>query len=183
MTVFFTSDTHFGHGGALGLFRRPFGSIAEMDAALISKWNAVVGPADEVWHLGDFAIGRSEAEMCRILATLAGRKHLLLGNNDGDAIRRLAGWSTVTAYTELKLEDAFLVLCHYPFRSWRGMTKGSINLHGHCHGKSKELPRQFDVGVDVWEFRPVTLARLLDRSLEADVKRGRIRRPYGQTRI
>ena len=85
MTIFFTSDTHFGHGGALGLFRRPFRSVAEMDEAMIAGWNAVVGPADEVWHLGDFAIGRSEAEIARILGGLAGRKHLVAGNNDSAA--------------------------------------------------------------------------------------------------
>jgi calcineurin-like phosphoesterase family protein len=41
------------------------------------------------------------------------------------------------------------------------MDKGWINLHGHCHGRLKPQPRQFDVGVDVWEFRPVTLSEIL----------------------
>ena len=41
MAILFTADTHFGHGGALGLFRRPFPSVAAMDAALIEGWNAV----------------------------------------------------------------------------------------------------------------------------------------------
>ncbi len=53
VTLFFTSDTHFGHGGALGLYRRPFASAAAMNEALIERWNATVGPGDEVWHLGD----------------------------------------------------------------------------------------------------------------------------------
>jgi len=34
VTTFFTADTHFGHGGALGLFRRPFPDVASMDAAI-----------------------------------------------------------------------------------------------------------------------------------------------------
>jgi len=34
--------------------------------------------------------------------------------------------------------------------------------HGHSHGRLKPLPRQFDVGVDVWGFRPVTLGEILD---------------------
>ena len=61
MAVFFTSDTHFGHAGARGLYRRPFGSTAEMDAAMLDRWNATVGAEDEVWHLGDFALGMPTA--------------------------------------------------------------------------------------------------------------------------
>jgi len=41
------------------------------------------------------------------------------------------------------------------------MGKGWINLHGHSHGRMKPLPRQFDVGVDVWDFRPITLREIL----------------------
>jgi calcineurin-like phosphoesterase family protein len=28
-----------------------------MDAAMVARWNEVVGPQDEVWHLGDFGMG------------------------------------------------------------------------------------------------------------------------------
>jgi calcineurin-like phosphoesterase family protein len=41
------------------------------------------------------------------------------------------------------------------------MGRGSINLHGHSHGRLKPQPRQFDVGVDVWSFRPVGLSELV----------------------
>jgi calcineurin-like phosphoesterase family protein len=41
------------------------------------------------------------------------------------------------------------------------MGKGAIDIHGHSHGKLKEEPRQYDVGVDVFDFRPVTLATIL----------------------
>jgi calcineurin-like phosphoesterase family protein len=44
------------------------------------------------------------------------------------------------------------------------MGKGSINLHGHSHGRLKPLPRQFDVGVDVWDFRPVRLADIMEQT-------------------
>ena len=165
MTVFFTSDTHFGHGGALGLYRRPFASVAAMDEAMIAAWNETVAPEDEVWHLGDVAIGRSEAEIAAILARLNGAKHLIAGNNDSDATQRLPAWASVAPYAELKQDGILLVLCHYPFRSWRSMAKGSLNLHGHCHGRMKALPRQIDVGVDVWDYRPVTLAQILARKV------------------
>jgi calcineurin-like phosphoesterase family protein len=163
MAIFFTSDTHFGHGGALGLYRRPFASVAAMNEAIIERWNETVGPDDEVWHLGDFAIRQRPAIVAELLARLAGAKHLLTGNNDPAATAELEGWASVQPYAEITAEGISLVLCHYPFRSWRGMNKGSINLHGHCHGRIKPRPRQFDVGVDVWGFRPVTLGTILDK--------------------
>jgi calcineurin-like phosphoesterase family protein len=57
MTVFFTSDTHFGDRRVLQIDRRPFGSVALHDAALVARWNELVASNDEVWHLGDFALG------------------------------------------------------------------------------------------------------------------------------
>src|SRR4029077_1562099 len=161
MAVFFTSDTHFGHGGALGLFRRPFASVAEMNEGLVERWNETGGVEDTVWHLGDSAIRQRPAVVKDLLARLNGCKHLVAGNNDPSATRELEGWESVQSYIEIEADGVSLVLCHYPFRSWRGMGKGWVNLHGHSHGRLKPLPRQFDVGVDVWEFRPVTLGEIL----------------------
>jgi calcineurin-like phosphoesterase family protein len=39
MSTYVTSDHHFGHAGALGLYRRPFESVAEMDRQMIGHWN------------------------------------------------------------------------------------------------------------------------------------------------
>ena len=71
------------------------------------------------------------------------------------------GWLSVQEYAEVNVDEVRLVLCHYPFRSWRDMPRSSINLHGHSHGRLKPMPRQFDVGVDARGFRPVTLEELL----------------------
>ena len=161
MTIYFTSDTHVGHGGALGLYRRPFASVAAMNEALLARWNETVGPNDVVWHLGDFAIRQRPPVVADLLAQLNGRKHLVAGNNDPPSTRELAVWESVQSYLEIEADGVGMVLCHYPFRSWRGMGKGWVNLHGHSHGRLKPLPRQFDVGVDVWSFRPVTLSEIL----------------------
>jgi calcineurin-like phosphoesterase family protein len=158
MTAFFTSDHHFGDHRVLNRYPRPFGSVAEMDEGLIARWNAVVGPDDEVWHLGDFA--RTAKRAAEILPHLNGRKHLIVGNNDPDP-EIGAGWASVAPYAEIRADGVHLVLCHYPFRTWNQMYKGSLNLHGHSHGRLKPLPRQFDVGVDARDFRPVTVAELL----------------------
>lgn len=172
MTVFFTSDTHFGHAGALGRFRRPFGSVAEMDETMVARWNATVGADDTVWHLGDFALRHKRDAMVALLDRLNGTKHLLAGNNDGPDTLSLPGWASVGHYAELVVDGTPLVMGHYAFRTWNGMYKGALNLHGHSHGQLKPLPRQIDVGVDVWDFRPVTLAEIRPR------KRARIPSPH-----
>ena len=162
MTIFFTSDTHFGHGGALGLYGRPFASVALMNEAIIERWNDTVTADNEVWHLGDFAIGQPAARTTELLARLHGNKHLVVGNNDPVATTGLDDWASTHPYIEIEVDSVSLVLCHYPFRSWRGMAKGWLNLHGHSHGRMKPQPRQFDVGVDVWDFRPVSLRQIFN---------------------
>ena len=161
MGLFFTADHHFGHGGARGLFRRPFESTAAMDEAMIARWNEVVGQGDTVWHLGDFAVRQPAARMAEVLGRLAGTKHLVAGNNDPAATRSLAGWASVHDLVEIEAEGRRLVLCHYPLRSWNLMGKGALQLHGHSHGRLKPMARQVDVGVDCQDFAPVPLARLL----------------------
>lgn len=159
MTIFFTGDTHFGDHRTINIHKRPFATVAEMDALLIDRWNATVGPDDIVWHLGDVA--RRPADVPALLARLHGTKHLLRGNNDPDATLAAAGWASTGDYAEIDLDGHRLVLCHYPFRSWNGQHKRAINLHGHSHGRLKPMLRQFDVGVDVHGFAPVRLDALL----------------------
>lgn len=171
MSVYFSSDHHFGHAGARSFYRRPFSSVDEMDRAMIARWNSVVEPGDEVWHLGDFAVRQSPERVGSLLDVLHGRKHLIVGNNDNRSVIGCPGWQSVQTYAEITVNATKLVLCHYPFRTWREMAKGSVNLHGHSHGRLKPLRRQFDVGVDVWAFRPVRLEQILS-GVEAATARG-----------
>ncbi|SEJ19193.1 Calcineurin-like phosphoesterase superfamily protein [Sphingomonas sp. OV641] len=159
MTTFFTADTHFGDHRTINIWRRPFASVAEMNALLIERWNATVAPNDIVWHLGDVA--RRAADVPDLLAALNGTKHLIRGNNDPDGTLQSAGWASTADYAELVVDEHRLVLCHYPFRSWNGQHRGALNLHGHSHGRLAPMRRQFDVGVDVHDFAPVTLGDLL----------------------
>lgn len=159
MTIFFTGDTHFGDHRTINIHKRPFATVAEMDALLIDRWNATVGPDDIVWHLGDVA--RRPPDVPALLARLHGTKHLLRVNNDPDATLAASGWASTGDDAEIDLDGHRLVMCHYPFRSWNGQHKRAINLHGHSHGRLKPMPRQFDVGVDVHGFAPVRLDALL----------------------
>jgi hypothetical protein len=46
-----TADTHFGHGGALGLFRRPFASVAVMDDTLVEVSLTISPVRDEAGRI------------------------------------------------------------------------------------------------------------------------------------
>lgn len=159
--IYFISDTHFGDSRGLRLDRRPFPTVSEHDEALVTRWNETVAPDDTVWHLGDFALGRPPERASDLLTRLNGTKHLIIGNNDPPATREASGWASVSHYAEINVEDTELVLCHYPFRTWNGMGRGRIDLHGHSHGRLKPMPRQHDVGVDAWDYRPITLGTIL----------------------
>ena len=161
MTVFFTGDTHFGDPRALRFDHRPFATLDAHDAGLIERWNSRVGPGDTVWHLGDFALGPSPERAAAILDALQGDKRLVIGNNDDDATLSLPGWAAVVHYAEATVDARPVVLCHYAFRTWNGMGRGALNLHGHSHNKLTPMPKQYDVGVDAQDFRPVTLPEIL----------------------
>ena len=84
--IWIISDTHFGHKNMAEVFLRtdgtkvrPFATVQEMDEQMIALWNAVVRPADHVWHLGDFAIPRGAV---RYGLRLLGHKRLIRGNHD-----------------------------------------------------------------------------------------------------
>ena len=159
MPLLFTADTHFGDHRTINIQHRAFDTVAQMDAAIVAGWNAVVGPEDEIWHLGDVA--RRSSDVPALLGQLNGTKHLLRGNNDDPSMSEADGWASVQDYAELTVDGLLLVLCHYPFRSWNGQHRRSINLHGHSHGRLKPMLRQFDVGVDARGYRPVSLDMLL----------------------
>ncbi len=162
MAVYFTSDTHFGEARILRAAKRPFKTIAEHDDVLKRLWNETVLPEDEVWHLGDVGIAPGPEGMTELLEKLNGRKHLIIGNNDGPKTLASPAWQSVQHYTELRFGELHCVLCHYAFRTWNQMGKGSIDLHGHSHAMLKGQTRQFDVGVDAWGYKPVLLETMLD---------------------
>src|ERR1041384_7607900 len=103
MTIFFTSDTHFGHHSAIVHCQRPYASIDEMDDDLIARWNAMVGPSDTVYHLGDFCL-HPDLEASWYLDRLNGTVHLLEGNHDRRTTQRHAArFASVSSMLEITI--------------------------------------------------------------------------------
>ena len=163
--MFFTADTHFGHKSVIKYSNRPYKYVEEMDEALINNWNAVVGPADVVWHIGDFAFAKHK-RIIEILEQLNGRKNLVLGNHDHiieACPERFTGpglFESIQHAKVLRLKQTYY-LHHYSCRTWAKSHYGSCMLYGHSHGSSRPWGRSLDVGVDSKEiseeYRPYSL--------------------------
>lgn len=190
MTDFFTADTHFQHagkpqpdgslGGIIKYARRPFASVEEMDEALIRNWNAVVGQDDDVWHLGDFAMGNQD-RVPALRARLNGRVHLIWGNHDKrETIIRSGCFDSVQDVARIWIGRDFIYMSHYGHRVWEGSHKGSYQFYGHSHGDLPPINRSCDVGVDCWDYQPVTFEqikrRLNQQGLNGDPKANHPRR-------
>jgi calcineurin-like phosphoesterase family protein len=163
LMLFFTSDWHIGHRNIIEHCQRPFKDVQEMHRTLIDNYNSVVADKDEVWFLGD--IGFRDADTINsVLSQLTGRKHIVWGNHDKANRKVLAPhFESAQDYKELKYEKRFLVLMHYPLQSWNKSKHGSIHLHGHCHGSlPSHFVRRQDVGVDIYNFFPVSLNEILN---------------------
>lgn len=159
--IFFTSDTHFGHANIIKYCNRPFKSVNEMDEVMIQNWNDRVSPGDDVYHLGDFGF-KDRNKIHNILQRLNGRIHLIKGNHDYKP-HTIKGFASVQDYYELKTQGEKIILSHYAMRVWNGSHRGRIMLYGHSHGTLPGNSQSLDVGVDCWEFKPVTLDEIKSR--------------------
>jgi calcineurin-like phosphoesterase family protein len=184
MSVWFTSDLHFGHKNIIGYSSRPFADVEAMNQALVAGWNDTVSPEDEVWVLGDFALGRIDTTL-PLAGRLHGRKRLLTGNHDrcwaGHGVGA-RGW--VERYLEAGFEEIRqgqielivagieVLACHFPYEGDshdydryledRPLDAGQWLLHGHVHEKWRQRGRMINVGVDAWDYRPVRASTVGD---------------------
>lgn len=166
---FFTSDLHLSHANVIRYSNRPFSSVDEMNETIIENWNSVVKQNDVVYILGDVSFEKDQAVRDSMLKRLKGEKHLITGNHDKGLLK--TGWQkhfvSMADLRTVNIPDGSprgqkIVLCHYAMRTWEQSHYGVIQLHGHSHGMLPDDPdlRQIDVGVDCWNFTPISLAQV-----------------------
>ena len=161
--VWFVGDTHFGHTNIItflddkGQLLRPFNSIKEHDERLVSEWNAVVRPADRVYHLGDVAMAK------RCIATVGrcvGRKVLLRGNHDIFKLHDYTPYfDDIRAYKVYPAHK--LVVSHVPIHPQYLSGRFVANAHGHAHAASLPDPRYINCCVENTGWRPVALEEVI----------------------
>lgn len=153
MANIFTSDLHFFHKNICKFSGRPW-DYEENTEKLIEIWNNNVKPGDTCWHLGDFFfVGKNKASKCReVLEQLNGTIRCIQGNHDPsdlmNALLESGHIETLDKMKEIKINKTKVVMCHYPMVVWNQSHRGSIQLHGHCHGSLHNFGKSIDVGLD-----------------------------------
>lgn len=182
MSVFYTSDIHFGNERIMKLCDRPFDTADEMDNIIVAKWNVKVKPTDKVFVLGDLVEEKDFRP--ELLNRLNGRISLVIGNHDYPIHGEICdetkvNWEGDLFYREEKriyLAELPIVMFHYPIMEWNGMEKGSVLLYGHVH--NKRIPEvdgyfrdklAFNVSMDVNDFEPQTILELVKRENKEEI--------------
>ena len=157
--VYVSADPHFGHDAIRRHTNRPFASVEEMDEALIANWNNTVPKKAMTIIVGDFAWKHHT----KYLSRLNGKKILIIGNHDKMNQAAKAQFTETHQILCRTIEKKYAVFCHYPMLSWPGSGFGSWQIHGHSHGTmtTPDYILRLDVGVDVFNFRPIPWSKVI----------------------
>jgi len=156
---FLTADPHFGNHGIIEHCDRPYNQVRHMDASLIRNINEVAKEDDDLYIAGDFSMHtKSHRGMFEEWARkIKCRKHLIMGNHDikdPTFYTDIGFWSVHYPYFEL---EEFVII-HDPAGSI--MDKSRIFLCGHLHTIFRTKANCINVGVDVWNYYPISLTRI-----------------------
>lgn len=131
----YIADLHISHSHVIQYDNRPFSSVEEMDAALISNWNSVVSKNDTVYVIGDF-IWKKEQEWKDILEQLKGNIVLIKGNHDPKRFSNTTKsyFADIKDYKEIVDNGKRVIMCHYPIPFFKSdFSNDTVMLYGHVH--------------------------------------------------
>jgi calcineurin-like phosphoesterase family protein len=168
VTLWFTSDPHFGHANILKmtgddgkLIRPGFSCIEDMDNFIVERWNAVVRISDHVYILGDVTMDRKQLPS---LNRLNGHLRLVRGNHDIFHTRYYLQYFK-EIYGSRVLDK--LIFTHIPIHP-NSMGRFTANVHGHLHQNASPPGPYFNVCVEQTDYRPLTLEEIKERIQHAN---------------
>lgn len=175
----FTADLHLGHGFVSNL--RGFATTEKHDDHIIRNLKTSVRKDDVLWVLGDYSVSQHQ-EAREMLAEVPGRKVLVPGNHDPEHPMHRNAWKAqaaafdvfeaVVPYQRIRLNKINFLMSHLPYEGdhkdvdrydeYRLPDKGMPLLCGHVHEAWRFRGSQFNVGVDVNDFKPVPANTVLE---------------------
>ena len=176
MRTFVTSDLHLGHSNILKYnpATRQYTDVAHMNSELLRVWNETVQPNDTVYILGDVAFMKPN-DAANLIQQLNGNKILIKGNHDGRIVSDKncrQCFAEIHSYYEVTVLGTKVCMFHYPIAEWNQCHRGSVQLHGHLHGKPSGLEqyRVRDVGVDATGNIVSDLEEIVRSALNGELK-------------
>jgi calcineurin-like phosphoesterase family protein len=176
MTIYFTSDQHFSHFNIIKYCNRPFSTIEEMNDTIIDNYNQLITPNDTCYMMGDFAMKGSYSYLCSLMWRLNGKKHYILGNHDNQAhFQQMVNDKVIESCNQVlgvSINKQYIWMSHYPHLTWNKSHHGSWCTHGHNHSsiKPQASPFRVDVGVDAWDYKPVSFDQLVEYKKQLEDK-------------
>lgn len=166
---YYISDTHFFSMRAIKIGNRPFKYIQEMNDALIKNWNKTVTKNDEVYIVGDFISSINMDDANKIINSLHGKKHLIIGNHDDflhdkDLKNK---FESISEILETEDNGKRIVLSHYPMAIWPKQHLHSLHFYGHIHNIIIEqeiiltIPEAYNVSADILGLTPRTMEEVI----------------------
>lgn len=152
--IYFTADLHLEHSNIIKYCNRPYYDIDTMNKALINNWNSVVTKDDMVFVVGDFSFGNPY----KYTDILNGVIAIIKGNHDIDS-----SFDSLSVISN----SIRLFIRHIPYSS-RIPDGTDIIVCGHVHEKWRSklyigIP-MINVGVDVWDYKPISLDTLVNEA-------------------
>lgn len=163
--IYFSADTHFDRETKFVTEQRNFACVEDMNAKMVAGFQRRLTDEDDLYFLGDLSHKtHDQVRAKRWFDEIPGRKHLISGNHDTEAVKGLP-WASVQDYLEITLGGRLIVMFHYPMITWNQARAGSLHLFGHVHGNWPGSNKAVNVGVDFWDFAPCTLPEIEARAL------------------
>ena len=173
----FIADTHFGHKNILEDCRPQFQSVEEMNTVIIDNINRKMKKSDILYIVGDFSF-RSKQSPIAFLEAIKPQKILIVGNHDRDWLKHLSEeeiqrqFLGVYQQYSVKKHGMELHFNHFPQLAWNRSHyfAQSFSICGHIHNArdssvaAQLFPHvkcQFNAGVDINGFEPVTFEELV----------------------
>lgn len=174
--IYFTSDLHFNHDREFIYKPRGFDLVGEMNSTIITNFNEIVTPDDDVYILGDLMLGGPNKldDGLNLISELNGKLHLVRGNHDSD--KRWAAYSTLPNVVEqsnaiyLKYKGFHFYMSHYPTITNNNDYDKPLNAHllnlcGHSHCKNKYTDMDkgyiYHVELDCQDNMPVEINQII----------------------
>ncbi len=154
--IYLTSDWHLNHEAILDLASRPFPRMKHMEKTILRHYKEVVRKDDTVYFVGDIFFHKNKPKIESTLRNLPGTKILILGNHEKLDPFEYQDLGFYQVATWLKVEEFTLI--HDP--AIAGCLVKELFICGHVHNLFKRCDNAVNVGVDVWDFKPVTIEQV-----------------------